>query len=208
MRITIFVLGALATALALFTGSVYGLWYLSSDLVYVIIFPQLISVLFIKGTNTYGSVAAYVVGLLLRIGGGEPYLKLPPFIYYPGWVIQERIHHLTGEVEYFVQQRFPFKSLSMVASFLANVAFSYLAKYLFESGRLSHKYDFMDAVVSKHSEEIMDKTTLVSNRNNIILSELAPVKQVRGASLAGTFTNTEILSDDGASSPEAFHNED
>lgn len=207
MRITIFVFGALATAMALLTGSVYGLWYLSSDLVYVIIFPQLLSVLFVKGTNTYGSVAAYIVGLLLRIGGGEPYLKLPPFIYYPGWVIQERIHHLTGDVEHFVQQRFPFKSVSMVASFLANVAVSYLTKYLFESGMLSHKYDFLDAVVSKHSKEIMDKATLVSNHDNIILSEMAPVKQVLGASLAGTFTNTEVLSDDEASSPEAFHNE-
>lgn len=207
MRITIFVFGALATAMALLTGSVYGLWYLSSDLVYVIIFPQLLSVLFVKGTNTYGSVAAYIVGLLLRIGGGEPYLKLPPFIYYPGWVIQERIHHLTGDVEHFVQQRFPFKSVSMVASFLGNVAVSYLTKYLFESGMLSHKYDFLDAVVSKHSKEIMDKATLVSNHDNIILSEMAPVKQVLGASLAGTFTNTEVLSDDEASSPEAFHNE-
>ncbi|XP_076602323.1 high-affinity choline transporter 1-like [Chaetodon auriga] len=208
MRITIFVFGALATAMALLTGSVYGLWYLSSDLVYVIIFPQLLSVLFVKGTNTYGSVAAYVVGLLLRIGGGEPYLKLPPFIYYPGWVTQEKVHHLTGDVEYFVQQRFPFKSMSMVASFLANVAVSYLTKYLFESGMLSHKYDFLDAVVSKHSKEIMDKATLVSNHDNIILSEMAPVNQGLGAPLAGTFSNTEILSDDGASSPEAFHNED
>ncbi|XP_044072953.1 high-affinity choline transporter 1-like [Siniperca chuatsi] len=207
MRLTIFVFGALATAMALLTGSVYGLWYLSSDLVYVIIFPQLLSVLFVKGTNTYGSVAAYIFGLLLRIGGGEPYLKLPPFIYYPGWVTQEKIHHLTGDVEHFVQQRFPFKSVSMVASFLANVTFSYLAKYLFESGMLSHKYDFLDAVVSKHSKEIMDKATLVSNHDNIILSEMAPVKQALGVSLAGTFTNTEVLSDDGVSSPEAFHNE-
>ncbi|KAK2839622.1 hypothetical protein Q5P01_013362 [Channa striata] len=207
MRLTIFVFGALATAMALLTGSVYGLWYLSSDLVYVIIFPQLLSVLFIKGTNTYGSVAAYIFGLLLRIGGGEPYLKLPPFIYYPGWVTQEKVHHLTGDVEYFVQQRFPFKSVSMLASFLANVAFSYLTKYLFESGMLSHKYDFLDAVVSKHSKEIMDKATLVSNHDNIILSEMAPVKQALGTSLAGTFTNTEILSDDGASSPEEFQNE-
>ncbi|XP_022596840.1 high-affinity choline transporter 1-like [Seriola lalandi dorsalis] len=207
MRLTIFVFGALATAMALLTGSVYGLWYLSSDLVYVIIFPQLLSVLFVKGTNTYGSVAGYVFGLLLRIGGGEPYLKLPPFIYYPGWVIQEKVHHLTGDKEYFVQQRFPFKSVSMVASFLANVSFSYLTKYLFESGMMSHKYDFLDAVVSKHSKEIMDKATLVSNHDNIILSEMAPVKQALGASLAGTFTNTEVLSDDGASSPEAFHDE-
>ncbi|XP_068602510.1 high-affinity choline transporter 1-like [Brachionichthys hirsutus] len=208
MRITIFVFGALATAMALLTGSVYGLWYLSSDLVYVIIFPQLLSVLFVKGTNTYGSVAAYVVGLLLRIGGGEPYLKLPPFIFYPGWVTQERIHHLTGDVEHFVQQRFPFKTVSMVASFLANMAISYLTKYLFESGMLSHKYDFLDAVVSKDSKEIMDKATLVSNHDNIILSEMAPVKQVLGASLAATFTNAEVLSDDGASSSESLHNED
>lgn len=202
MRITIFVFGALATAMALLTGTVYGLWYLSSDLVYVIIFPQLLSVLFVKGTNTYGSVAAYIVGLLLRIGGGEPYLRLPPFIYYPGWVMQERTHYLTGEVEHFVQQRFPFKSVSMVASFLANVFFSYLTKYLFESGTLSHKYDFMDAVVSKHSKEIMDKATLVSNHDEMVLSEMLPVQQVIGSSLAGTFTNTEALINDGSSSPE------
>ncbi|XP_055727004.1 high-affinity choline transporter 1-like [Salvelinus fontinalis] len=206
MRITIFVFGALATAMALLTGTVYGLWYLSSDLVYVIIFPQLLSVLFIKGTNTYGSVAGYVFGLLLRIGGGEPYLKLPPFIYYPGWVQQEKIHHLTGDVEYFIQQRFPFKTVSMLASFLGNVAFSYLLKYLFESGTLSHKYDFMDAVVSKHSKEIMDKTTLVSS-DNIILSEMAPVKTHLSTSLAGTFTNTEALSDDEESSPESLNND-
>lgn len=193
--------------MALLTGSVYGLWYLSSDLVYVIIFPQLISVLFVKGTNTYGSVAGYIFGLLLRIGGGEPYLKLPPFIYYPGWVNQERIHHVTGEVEHFIQQRFPFKTMSMLASFLANVVFSYLTKYLFESGMWSHKYDFLDAVVSKHSKEIMDKATLVSNQDNIILSEMAPVKQALGTSLAGTFINTDVLSDDGPSSPEALLNE-
>nr|XP_046195326.1 high-affinity choline transporter 1-like [Oncorhynchus gorbuscha] len=206
MRITIFVFGALATAMALLTGTVYGLWYLSSDLVYVIIFPQLLSVLFIKGTNTYGSVAGYIFGLLLRIGGGEPYLKLPPFIYYPGWVQQEKIHHLTGDVEYFIQQRFPFKTVSMLASFLGNVAFSYLLKYLFESGTLSHKYDFMDAVVSKHSKEIMDKTTLVSH-DNIILSEMAPVKTHLSTSLAGAFTNTEALSDDEESSPESLNND-
>ncbi|XP_064166657.1 high-affinity choline transporter 1-like [Anguilla rostrata] len=205
MRITIFVFGALATAMALLTGTVYGLWYLSSDLVYVIIFPQLISVLFVKGTNTYGSVAGYVFGMLLRIGGGEPYLKLPPFIYYPGWSRESRVHHLTKNVEYYINQRFPFKTMSMLASFLGNVLFSYLAKYLFESGKLSPKYDFLDAVLSKHSKEIMDKATLVGN-DNIILSELAPVKPRLSTALAGTFTNKEALSD-GESSPDSSNNE-
>lgn len=202
MRITIFVFGALATAMALLTGTVYGLWYLSSDLVYVIIFPQLLSVLFIRGTNTYGSVAGYVFGLLLRIGGGEPYLKLPPFIYYPGWYINKVVHHTTGEVERLVVQKFPFKTMSMLSSFLGNVAFSYLFKYLFESGTLSAKYDFLDAVVAKHSAEIMDRTTLV-NRNIIGLDEMAPVRPRLSVTLASTFTRKETLTEEDESSPES-----
>lgn len=202
MRITIFVFGALATGMALLTGTVYGLWYLSSDLVYVIIFPQLLCVLFIRGTNTYGSVAAYIFGLILRVGGGEPYLKLPPFIYYPGWTIEEKVHHVTKEVEYLVLQRFPFKTASMLASFLSNVAFSYLFKYLFESGTLSAKYDFLDAVVAKHSAEIMDKTTLV-NKNIIGLNEMTPVKPRLSVTLAATFTRKETLTEEEDSSPES-----
>ncbi|XP_076839369.1 high-affinity choline transporter 1 [Brachyhypopomus gauderio] len=202
MRISIFLFGAAATAMALLTGTVYGLWYLSSDLVYVIIFPQLLSVLFVRGTNTYGSVAGYIFGLTLRIGGGEPYLKLPPFIYYPGWYIKEKVHHNSKEVEYFVKQQFPFKTMSMLASFLSNVAFSHLFKYLFESGKLSAKYDFLDAVVAKHSAEIMDRTTLV-NRNVIGLSEMAPVRPRLSVTLATTFTRKETLTEEEDSSPES-----
>ncbi|MBN3299471.1 high affinity choline transporter 1-like [Amia ocellicauda] len=205
MRISIFVFGALATAMALLTGTVYGLWYLSSDLVYVIIFPQLISVLFVKGTNTYGSVAGYIFGLVLRIGGGEPYLKLPPFIYYPGWHEVKKEHPLTGAVEYIIVQKFPFKTMSMLSSFLGNVAFSYLMKYLFESGTLSPKYDFLEAVLARHSKENMDKTTLVNN-DNIVLSEMVPVKPRLSTTMAGTFTNREALSDDDTS-PDTSNNE-
>lgn len=213
MRVTIFVFGGLATVMALVTGTVYGLWYLSSDLVYVIIFPQLLSVLFVKGTNTYGSVAAYLFGMVLRIGGGEPYLRLPPFIYYPGWIIEQRIHHITGDMEEVVIQKFPFKTVSMLASFAGNVVVSYLAKYLFESGKISHKYDFLDAVVSKHSGEIMDKTTLVTRGNNIGLSEMAPVKPRLSVTLAAAFTRrdtlpTETVEEEDESSPDSSHHDD
>lgn len=81
----------------------------------------------------------------------------------------------------------------MVASFLGNVGFSYLAKYLFESGKISHKYDFLDAVVSKHSGEIMDKTTLVTRGNNIGLSEMASVKPRLSVTLAAAFTRRDTL---------------
>lgn len=213
MRVTIFVFGGLATLMALVTGTVYGLWYLSSDLVYVIIFPQLLSVLFVKGTNTYGSVAAYLFGMLLRIGGGEPYLQLPPFIYYPGWTTVKRKHHITGEIEEVVIQKFPFKTVSMLASFLGNVAFSYLAKYLFESGKISHKYDFLDAVVSKHSGEVLDKTTLVTRGNNIGLSEMASIKPRLSVTLAAAFTRrdtlpTETVEEEEESSPDSSHHDE
>ncbi|CAN0094844.1 high affinity choline transporter 1 [Lampetra fluviatilis] len=155
MRITVFFFGFAATALALLAKSVYGLWYLSSDLVYVILFPQLICVLFIKGANTYGSITAYVVGLLFRISGGEPYLHLDPLICYPGCYVTD-----FGQGPVTVQ-RFPFKTLSMLVSFHVNIAVSYLAKYLFEKGHLSPRFDFLDCVVAMDSRETLEKATLV-----------------------------------------------
>uniref|UniRef100_A0A8C5M7R6 High affinity choline transporter 1 n=1 Tax=Leptobrachium leishanense TaxID=445787 RepID=A0A8C5M7R6_9ANUR len=197
MRITIFVFGASATAMALLAQSIYGLWYLSSDLVYIIIFPQLLCVLFIKGTNTYGSIVGYVFGLFLRISGGEPYLYLQALFCYPGCYADRNGIYL---------QRFPFKTLSMLASFVANISVSYLVKYLFEKGTLSPKLDFLNAVIAKHSEENMDKTTLVKN-DNIILSELAPVKPRTSIALPTTFINKEAISDLD-SSPESPELED
>ncbi|XP_020639703.3 high affinity choline transporter 1 [Pogona vitticeps] len=196
MRSTIFVFGALATAMALLTHSVYGLWYLSSDLVYIIIFPQLLCVLFVKGTNTYGAIAGYLFGLLLRITGGEPYLQLKPLIFYPGWY---------KDNDRYVQ-RFPFKTMAMLTSFLTNIGVSYLAKYLFESGTLPPKLDLLDAVVARYSRENMDKTTLVKSEN-IVLNELAPVNPRHSLSLSSTFTNKEALSDLD-SSPEVSVAED
>lgn len=183
MRITVFVFGASATAMALLTKTVYGLWYLSSDLVYIIIFPQLLCVLFVKGTNTYGAAAGYAAGLFLRITGGEPYLYLQPLVLYPGYYSDKNGVY---------NQRFPFKTLAMAASFLVNIGVSYLAKYLFESGTLPPKLDVFDAVVARHSEENMDKTILVKNEN-IKLDELAPVKPRRSIARSSTFASKEAF---------------
>jgi high affinity choline transporter 7 len=40
--------GGAATALAIIVHSVYGLWYLCADLVYVFLFPQLLCVVYIR----------------------------------------------------------------------------------------------------------------------------------------------------------------
>ena len=57
MRFAIFGVGAAATAMALSVGSIYVLFHLCSDLVFVILFPQLCCVIYFKASNTYGSIA-------------------------------------------------------------------------------------------------------------------------------------------------------
>lgn len=109
--------------------------YLCSDLVYVILFPQLLMVVHFKPyCNTYGSVASYIIGFLARISGGEPLMNLKPFIYYPGW---------NG-----TEQLFPFRTLAMFLSLISVIAFSMLTRYLFESGKLPPSWDFLRCVVN------------------------------------------------------------
>lgn len=69
MRLAIFGVGGMACAMGILVQSIYELWFLCSDLVYVILFPQLVSVLYMPFTNTYGSLAGYLVGRLLVIRG-------------------------------------------------------------------------------------------------------------------------------------------
>ncbi|XP_067890109.1 high affinity choline transporter 1-like isoform X3 [Heterodontus francisci] len=131
MRTGVVLFGAAATTLALLTNSIYGLWFLSADIVYAILFPQLVCVLFIPNTNTYGSAAGYFVGLTLRLLAGEPFLQIPPLIQYPG---------ISFENEAF-EQLFPFKTFTMLLSLLSNVMFSYLVSYVFKRKLLPVRFD-------------------------------------------------------------------
>ena len=60
-----------------------ALWFFTSDLVFVLLFPQLVFALFDPRANRAGSIAAFVVSLALRLGGGEPLFGCPPSIPYP-----------------------------------------------------------------------------------------------------------------------------
>jgi solute carrier family 5 (high affinity choline transporter), member 7 len=62
---------------------VQALWFFTSDLVFVLLFPQLLWALFDPRANRIGSIAAFSVSLVLRLGGGEPLFGVPPVIAYP-----------------------------------------------------------------------------------------------------------------------------
>lgn len=88
-----------------------------SDLVYVILFPQLLMVVHFKHhCNTYGSLAAYIVALLVRLSGGEAMLGLPALIEYPGWDGQ--------------RQLFPFRTMAMLLSLATLAGVSWLSRYV------------------------------------------------------------------------------
>jgi len=115
MRIAVLVVGAAATLLALQVGSIYVLWYLCADLVYVVLFPQLVMALWFKKANAFGAAAGIAVGLFLRIGAGEPLLGLPAFLPYP----------MTGADGVSL---FPFRTFSMLMNFAAIAAVSVLTQ--------------------------------------------------------------------------------
>ena len=83
IRTSILAFGAVATVLALRVQSVQALWFFTSDLVFVLLFPQLLYALFDPKANRTGSIAAFAVSFLLRVGGGEPLLGLPALVPYP-----------------------------------------------------------------------------------------------------------------------------
>jgi solute carrier family 5 (high affinity choline transporter), member 7 len=82
LRGSIAALGVAAVVLALKVQSVQALWFLTSDLVFVLLFPQLVAALFDPKANLAGSVTAFVASLVLRLGGGEPLFGLPALFPY------------------------------------------------------------------------------------------------------------------------------
>ncbi len=117
IRGSILLLGLVAAVMALKVQSVQALWFFSSDLVFVLLFPQLLFALFDKRVNRTGSIVAFVVSLILRLGGGEPLLGLPSFIPYP----EIFSAFLPGEPSSWYDagaMLFPFKTLSALTGII------------------------------------------------------------------------------------------
>jgi len=109
IRFSIVVLGALAAVMALKVQSVQALWFFTSDLIFVLLFPQLLFALFDPKVNRIGSITAFCVSLVLRLGGGEPLFGLPHFIPYPEIFTSDPASWYDSGV-----MLFPFKTLAAV----------------------------------------------------------------------------------------------
>lgn len=125
MRAAICLVGTACALLAVRVNSVYALWILCADLVYVLLFPQLVCALYVKKTNAIGAMVGCATGFVLRVGGGEPLLGLESWIPYP-WQTPDIL--------------FPFRTFAMVS----NLATTLLVSRFFTDWRPSAGVQSLD----------------------------------------------------------------
>ncbi|XP_041362801.1 high-affinity choline transporter 1-like [Gigantopelta aegis] len=189
MRVAIFGVGVMATAMAITVTSIYELWYLCADLVYVVLFPQLISVLFVQSSNTYGSLAGYITGLFFRLGGGEPAMGVDPFIFYPFYDYENNL------------QLFPFKTFSMLCSLATIAAVSYPLKYSFETGIFPRRFDVFMCIVN-----IPEESIALATRDNVNdVAEVPKYSEANGKINPALKFSQDDLCDDDDISPDSVH---
>lgn len=111
----------IATGMAIKYQSVYNLFVLCGDLVYVVVFPQLLLVLYFEASNTYGSVVSFFLSFILRILCGDTLLEIKPLISF-GTIYGEN----EGE-----EGPVPFRTIVMLISLLVHVWLSYGTHWLF-----------------------------------------------------------------------------
>jgi len=157
MRVSIFLVGGMATFMALTIPTIYGLWALCSDLVYVILFPQLLMVVhFPEYCNTYGSLFSYCLGMAVRISGGEKLIGLPPLVHFPGFAEPDELELAEADEQNrraFGTQLFPFRTVAMILSMIAIPSVSQLMVWLFHTNRLRKNQDIFMCIVNIPDED-------------------------------------------------------
>ena len=165
--------GSLSTAIAVTVKSVYGLYVLCSDLMYVILFPQFTCVLFIKITNTYGGIVGFALAFVLRVFSGEPLIGLPTFIKFPFY----------DETE---GQLFPFRTFIMACSFFFTVVVSVVLRCLFKRNWVPGKYDVFGCFTTDPENGTEDES-----RN--ILPGMRPMENLKRKRNDRALIQTEII---------------
>lgn len=128
-----------ATALAIHYKSIYDLFVLCGDFVFVIVFPQLLLVLYYDKSNTYGSLSSFIIGLTLRLLCGDKTLGLDSIISFGKITSETEIDedgiYKTGEV--------PYRTFVMLITLVVHVLVSTVTHHLFMEEKVPLKCDVL-----------------------------------------------------------------
>uniref|UniRef100_A0A8C7YYH5 High affinity choline transporter 1-like n=1 Tax=Oryzias sinensis TaxID=183150 RepID=A0A8C7YYH5_9TELE len=143
IRVSVLIVGLAGMGLAFGGTSVLALWLMSGDLLYCVIFPQLVCVLHFPYTNIYGAISGFLSGFLLRLLSGEPLLAIPAALLYPGWKEENGI----------ISQRFPYRTVAMLSSLITIIMVSYLIEVIFSRHLIPQSWDVLGGLQSKKQTE-------------------------------------------------------
>lgn len=184
MKVTVICAGAIAIALALAIPSIYGLFKLCSDLVFVIVFPQLVMVTYVPWANLYGAISGYGVSLILRLLGGEPLIHLPPTIEYP--YFDDHVYNQdTNEIDMEGKgQLFPFRTFSMMMGLMTNLLVCYITHKIFTTQYLSKKWDILQAIdpeamLNSHSSSEEDNASSLDEKYGKEKRDMYPLTEAK-----------------------------
>jgi len=162
----------IATSMAITYKSVYDLFVLCGDFMFVIVFPQLTLVLYWSLANTYGSVFSFFIGLILRLLCGEAKMSLPVLISF-GTVYGEPGSCPTADDPLAAcEGPVPFRLIVTIIGALTHVLVSYGTYYLFAvSEKASLDYDFLN-VFTKEGDEVVMRNDRFLKSNNMQMKNL------------------------------------